>query len=401
MPLCRLFQTYEPVQTTPLFDCLKNKGAVFGQIAGWERAFWFDLYGCNKPDQLSFCHDEPWHDAVRRECESVRDAVGVMDHGGFTKFEVQGPGASEFINRVFCGRLPDIGRIKLSYILTPLGKIWSEATIARLDENRFLLCGPTIADQRDHDWLRSRSPSDNSVELQRGSKYDAALMVMGPKSRELLSQICDADLGKTAMPWMSVAELSVAGCAVIAIRVSYVGELGWELHMKSEHLIDVYNAVSKAGAQFKLVNFGSYALNSMRLEKAYHAWGADFGIEYTMFDAGLDKFIDFDKSDFIGRDEVLKQQKQEPEWRFVRLIVESTDAVPLPGDPILLDDECVGYVTSGGSGFRIGKCLALGYVNNTTDPPAEEYTLQILGKLCRAELATSAFYDSANQRLLS
>jgi dimethylglycine dehydrogenase len=395
----RIVQSGRPVQTTALYDRLKEKGAVFGQIGGWERAFWFDLDSSNDPQQLGFRNIEPWRDAVRRECEAVRDGVGIMDHGGFTKYEVEGPGASEYLDRVFCGRLPHIGRVKLAYMLTPRGRIWSEATIARLAENRYLLCGPTLADLRDHDWLRERLPRDGSVELRRGSGRDAALMVMGPESRKLLSRLTDQDLSSAVMPWMSVAEFEVAKRAATAMRVSYVGELGWELHLASSDLSAVYEALCETGSDSGLVDFGSYALNCMRIEKAYHGWGADFGSEYTMFDAGLEKFVDFDKPDFIGREALLEQRERKPEWRFIRLVVDCVDADPLPGDPILLDGECVGYVTSGGTGFRVGRCLALGYVSNDINDRETGFEIVILGESRKAGIVKQAFYDPANQRL--
>ena len=216
--------------------------------------------------------------------------LGVMDHGGFTKFEVSGTDAGKFLERVICGTIPKVGRVKLSYMLTPKGYIWSEATIARLAENRFLLCGPTLALERDFDWLRKHLKADEDVELRKGSDRDAALMVMGPKSRTLLSRLSNADLSDSSLPWLSVTELVVAGCATTAMRVSYVGELGWELHLASADLETVYRALWEVGSDLGLADFGSYALNSMRLEKGYHAWGADFGTEYTLFDASLENF---------------------------------------------------------------------------------------------------------------
>lgn len=241
----RLLASSRPVQTTPLYDTLQQKGAVFGQIGGWERALWF---AHNTDEQyreaaLSFRDDEPWHRAVQRECIAVRDHVGVMDHGGFTKFEVSGANAQAFLERVFCGGVPKVSRVKLSYMLTPKGYIWSEATIARLDENLYLLCGPTLAVERDFDWLRKQLRTGEGVELRKGSTRDAALMVMGPKSRELLARLTDADLSAEALPWLSVTELTVAGCATTAMRVSYVGELGWELHLASADLATVYHAL--------------------------------------------------------------------------------------------------------------------------------------------------------------
>ena len=397
----RIIQSGRPLQQTPLYPALQQQGAVFGQIGGWERAFWFDRTADHDPLRLSFRKIEPWRAAVQGECEAVRDAVGIMDHGGFTRYEVRGPGATAYLDRVFCTRLPQIGRVKLAYLLTPMGKIWSEATISRLAQNDYLLCGPTLADRRDHDWLQAQLPGDGSVELLCGSQRDAALMVMGPKSRDLLSQLTEADLGRDAMPWMSVAEIQVAGCDVTAMRVSYVGELGWELHLDSTNLVAVYRAIATAGTDYGLVNFGSYALNSMRIEKAYHGWGADFGCEYSAFDAGLEKFVNFDKADFIGREALLHQQTTVPEWRFVRLVIENSDADPLPGDPILIDDNRVGYVTSGGTGFRIGSSLALGYVNHSADLSASGLAIEILGTACPARYSEKAFYDPKNLRLLA
>jgi len=397
----RIMQSGRPLQTTPLYDNLKHQGAVFGQIGGWERAFWFDCTASNDPDLLSFRTIEPWHAAVKVECEAVRDRVGIMDHGGFTKYEVGGAGAKEFLSRVFCGRLPETGRVRLSYMLTPGGKIWSEATIAKLDEDRYLLCGPTLADCRDYDWLTSQLPDDGSVNLNKGSKRDATLMVMGPKSRELLSKLCEHDLSKISTPWMSVAQITLAGSKMTAMRVSYVGELGCELHMQSADLVNVYETIFNAGKEFGIVNFGSYALNSMRLEKAYHGWGADFGTEYTMFDAGLEKFIDFDRVDFIGSKAALRQRRADAEWRLVKLVVDIDEAEPMPSDPITLDGKCVGYVTSGGNGYRIGKCIALGYLRAIASGTETEFEIEILGKAIHAVISENVFYDADNSRLKS
>ncbi len=395
----RLLASARPVQRTPLYDALEAKGAVFGQVGGWERAFWFAETGGQGEEDLSFRDTEPWRESVRRECEAARDGVGVMDHGGFTKFEVEGRGAGAFLDRVLCGNLPGVGRVKLAYMLTPKGRIWSEATVARLEADRYLLCGPTLADRRDLDWLKSHLPADGSVALRLGSERDGALMVMGPASRQLLSRLTDADLSKDGAPWMSAVEIAVAGRPATALRVSYVGELGWELHLASADLPAVYDALWDAGAGLGLVDFGSYALNAMRLEKGYHAWGLDFGTEYTVFDAGLEKFVCFDKPGFVGRDAVLRQREREADWAFVGFVVEGGDADPLPSDPIFRGDEWVGYVTSGGTGFRIGKRLALGYVKRSVGRAGSEFEIEILGERRRAALTPTPFYDPENSRL--
>ncbi len=393
----RILASARPLQRTPLHETLAARGAVFGTIGGWERAFWFDRDRRHDPQRLSLRDDEPWREAVRAECEAVRDRVGVMDHGGFSKYEVHGTGATTFLERVFCGTMPEVGRVKLSYLLTPKGMIRSEATIARQAETRYLLCGPTLAMRRDFDWMARFVPEDGSVTLGMGSTQDATLMVMGPRSRALLSRLTTANL--SAAPWMSVAQIEVAGRRVTGLRVSYVGELGWELHLASSDLHAVYDALQSAGSDLGLVDFGSHALNAMRLEKGWHAWGADIGTEYSLFDAGLDRFVRFDKPDFVGREAVLRQREVESTWRFTGFVVDGGDADALPGDPILQDGECVGHVTSGGTGFRLGKRLALGYLMREHCAPGRELDIEILGERRRAVVRAMPFYDPDNARL--
>ena len=388
----RLLSSSRPKRTTPLYPSLITRGAVFGEVGGWERAFWFDVDGRRDDGSLSFRDREPWRDAVRLECEGVRDRVGIMDHGGFSKFEVTGLDATRYLERVFCGRMPGICRTRLAYMLTPSGRIWSEATITRLSENCYLLCGPTLAEQRDHDWLREALPSGWRVELRHGSAQDATLLLAGPLARDLLALVSDADL---AMPWLSAAPATVAGCAATALRVSYAGELGWELHLASADLKAVHDALRYSGRDLGLVDFGSWALDSLRLEKGYHAWGLDIGTEYTPFDAGLERFIAFEREDFIGRDAVVRQTR--PAWRFAGFVIADSDADALPGDPILVDSVQVGYVTSAGTGFRMMKRLALGYVRSDTGPGP--FSIRILGKDCPATLSPLPFYDPGNHRL--
>ena len=395
----RNMQRGRPVQRTPLYDRLKAQGAVMGQIAGWERAFWFETQTVKDQGEadLSF-HHEPWQDAVAEECHIVASSVGVMDHGGFTKYDVRGPAAEAYLDKVFCGTLPKPGRVRLSYMLTPKGRIWSEATIARLSEDRFLLCGPTLADLRDFDWLSAHAPSEG-VHLSRGYAHDAALMVMGPKSRDVLATLTDADLSKDAAPWMSVAEIKIAGAPVTAMRVSYVGELGWELHMASEDLIKVYDAVMENATHFGGCQFGSYALNAMRIEKGYHGWGSDFGTEYTLFDAGLSRFANVTKGDFIGRSEVIAQAETAPDWCFVGLGISEDGPEPLPSDPIIKGNQCIGYVTSSSMGYRTGKICALGYVHAGSLDMGEECFVRVLGQDRRALRQSPHVYDPENKKL--
>ena len=397
----RVWTSARPTQQTPLYDTLAAKGARFGQIAGWERAFWFgsEEYA---HEALSY-RDEHWHEAVAEECLAVRDHVGVMDHGGFTRFEVRGPGAAAFLDRLFCGRLPGPGRVRLSYMLRPNGTVWSEATIGRLAEDRFLLLGPTAASERDFDWLRRHLPADGSVDLRHGTERTSTLMVMGPESRQLLTRLTDADLSREAAPWMSLREIEMAGVAVTALRISFVGELGWELHVDDADLVSLYTAICDAGAELGLRDFGSYALNAMRIEKGYHGWGSEFGVEYTPFDVGLHRFLALDKPDFIGREAVRRAADEPAEWSYGVWTVDTSAMPGLAGDPppsapIRLDGELAGFVTSASMGFRTGQRVCLGYVEGRFADHTEGFTIDGYGVHCPAQRHAHGVYDPDHER---
>ena len=224
---------------------------------------------------------------------------------------------------------------------------------------------------------------------------------MGPKSRTLLARLTDANLSKDAMPWMSVSEITIAGRPVTAMRVSYVGELGWELHLSNGDLPHTYREIQEKGQDLGIIDFGSYALNVMRLEKGYHGWGSDFGTEYTLYDAKLEGFVNWNKGDFIGRDAVLKQAKSQPGWGLFGFVIDGDNADAHASDPIFQNAKWVGFVTSACKGFRIGKRIALGYIKTAEIQSGQSYTIEILGKQYPAEQVSTPFYDAENQRLKS
>ena len=397
----RMWTSARPVQQTALYDTLAAKGARFGQIAGWERAFWFGAEDYSH-DTLSY-RDEHWHDAVADECAAVRDHVGVMDHGGFTRYEITGPGAADFLDRMICTRLPAMGRVRLSYLLRPNGTVWSEATIGRVADDHFLWLGPTAARERDLDWLQRHLPDDGSVAVALGTNRTSTLMVMGPNSRELLSRLTDADLSKTAAPWMSLREIEIAGVTVTALRVSFVGELGWELHVDDADLVALYSALHEQGQDLGLRDFGSYALNAMRVEKGYHGWGSEFGVEYTPFDVGLDRFLDLDKPDFIGREAARSRAEKQADWSYG---VWTVDTASMPGDvgdpppsaPIRVDGEAVGFVTSASMGFRTGARVCLGYVEGRHAHTTTGFTIDGYGVDLPATRHEHGVYDPDHER---
>ncbi len=391
----RIWKSARPVNKSPLYETLAAKGARFGQIAGWERAFWFGSLPYGHAD-LSY-RDEHWHDAVATECLAVRDHVGVMDHPGFSRFEVSGPGAEAFLNRMFCTRLPALGRVRLAYMLRPNGTVWSEATVCRLAEDRFLLLGATVARERDFDWLQSHLRSDEQVDLQYGKVRTSTLMVMGPKSRQLLQRLTNADLSPDNAPAMSWQEMTVGGVDALGLRVSFVGELGWELHVDDDDLVALYDALFDAGHDLGIRDFGSYALNSMRIEKGYHGWGTEFGVEYTPFDVGLGRFVHFDKGDFVGRKAALAMSSESPEWSYGQWTLNLDDfdgehGDPPPSAPILMNGQPVGFVTSAAMGFRTGQRVCLGYVQGKYSNTNSGFFIDIFGTPCPARRHTKPIY---------
>ncbi len=370
-----------------------------GQIAGWERAFWFqtDTVRDGGDADLSF-HNELWQDAVAEECRKVAECVGVINHGGFTKCDLRGIRTEDFLSHVLCGGIPKAGRVRLGCMLTPKGRIWSEATVARLADDRFLLCGQTLADLRDFDWLSSHLP-EQGVTLTRGYAHDAALMVMGPRSRGVLRPMTGADLPAQAAPWLSVAEITLAGVPLTAMRVSCLGELGWEFHLASEDLVQVHDASMKRVRDAGGCQFGSYALNAMRIEKGYHCWGADFGTEYTLFDAGLGRFANMSKGDFIGREAVVAQSDRAPAWDWIGLEITEACPEPIASDPILKDGACIGYVTSASHGGRTGKHLVLGYVRSGTLADGAPCHVCVLGQVREARRHNPHVHDRDNARM--
>ena len=387
-----------PAKATPLYDRLKAKGAMFGARGGWERAVWFVPEGQEAKQEPSF-HRTNWFAAVGEECRAVRERVGLLDLGGFAKFEVTGPGAAAFLDRLIAGRLPGVGRISLSYFCAPSGGIMSELTITRLAEDRFYLCAAAAAEWHDHQWMTRHLPEAGGVEIANVTPRYGTLILAGPKARDVLGQVTEADLSNAAFPWLAAREIEIGFTPVMALRINYVGELGWELHLPVESLVPVYDAVMAAGAECGIADFGMYAMESLRLEKCYRAWKVDMTHEYSPLDAGLDRFVRLDKEDFIGRAALLAQKQEGVAERFVPLLVEADDADAPFCAPVLDGDEVVGLVTSGGYGYSLETSIALAYVRRGLAEPGRELEIEIYGARYKAVVAEEPLYDPRNERL--
>lgn len=386
-----------PAKATPLYDRLKAKGARFGARGGWERATWFAPEDAAAEETPSFHHAD-WFDEVGAECRAVRARVGLLDLGGFAKFEVSGPGAAGFLDRLICGRLPGPGRISLSYFCSPKGGIVSEVTITRLAEDRFYLCAAAAAEWHDLQWMQRHLPTAG-VDVENVTARYGTLILAGPKARDVLTKVTAADLSNARFPWLAAREIEIGFTRLLALRINYVGELGWELHLPVESLAAVYDALMAAGAEHGIVDFGMYALDSLRLEKCYRAWKLDITHEYTPLDAGLDRFLRLDKDDFIGRAALLQQKQAGLAERFVPLLVEPGDADAPFCASVLDGEEVVGLVTSGGYGHCLESSIALAYVRRDLAEPGRALEIEILGQRRKAVVAEEPLYDPPNERL--
>ena len=389
-----------PAKTSPLYEGLKARGAEFGARGGWEKPTWFSPPGLGG-SALPATYDRPaWFETVAAEVRAVRDGVGLLDLTAFGRFELKGPGAAEWLNGLIAGALPKPGRITLAYFCTPQGRILTEMTVTRFAEDHFWLLTAVGAQWHDGDWLRRHLPVDAGLTLEDITARWGTLVVAGPKSRDVLAGIVDRDLSNDAFPWLTHQPVEIGMSRGVAIRVNYVGELGWELHMPIETLAGVDRTVRDAGEAHGIRDFGIYAMESMRLEKCYRSWKGDLSTDYSPLTGALDRFIRLGKpADFIGKVALQAEHESGSPERFVPLIVEAgtVDAVYL--STVWKGDQPVGLVTSGGYGHRIGKSIALAYVRRDLAVEGKLLEVEILGRRIRATVGSEPLYDPANERL--
>lgn len=406
-----------PRHVTPAYDRLKQKGARFGARGGWERATWFARAQDTAEDQPSYQRGV-WFDAVGEECRNVRDNVGLLDLGGFSKYELKGEGCAAWLDSMIAGKLPRTGRLTLSYCCTADGGLWSEFTITRLAEEHFLLISGAAAKWHDLQWLEEHlpqsqsqsqsqaQPGQGSIELSDVTHDYGTLVVAGPRSREVLQKLTNTDLANDNFRWLTWQPLNLGGIEVRALRVNYVGELGWEMHVPVDHHLALYDALHEAGESFGMKDFGMYAMESMRLEKSYRAWKLELDHEYSPLRSGLDRFVDLDKPAFKGREALLKEASDGLADVFVTLLMEENDDDPtvnatdaLYGSPIHAKGNIVGYTTSGGYGHRIEKSVALGYLKPELAVAGTSVQIDLLGTMRSATVVAESPYDAENKAL--
>ncbi|MCB2011362.1 MAG: GcvT family protein [Geminicoccaceae bacterium] len=379
-----------PVRTSPLYRKLTERGAHHTEIFGWERPTWFDHDGYR--EEWSFRRNNTFT-AVAAECRAVMEGVGVMDMSSFAKFMVQGEGARAHLEHILANDMPERdGGIALAHFLSGNGRILGEVTVTRLAADRYYVLGGAGSELRDLDNLHNGAP-EGGVHIENITDGFGVLVVAGPRSRDLLQGLCDDPDSFLALRWRRAAKLSFGSIATIVLRINYTGESGYELHAPMAELATLHAMIEQAGMTFGLTDFGAYAMNAMRLEKAYRGYGSELTNEVTLREAAMERFISSRKP-FIGSEAT----REEPRFRLVLFEVDAGDADCVGSEPVMQDARIVGVTTSGGYGHRTGKSLAFAFVDPALET-AGDLKVVLLGEHRRLTPLAAAPYDPGNERL--
>jgi glycine cleavage system T protein len=388
-----------PLRVSPAYGRLQELGAAFGEKSGWERANWFEQNGARGDESL-----RPrgwagmlWSAAIGAEHVACRETAAIFDESSFAKILVSGAGAADLLERLCGNRVArQVGQVTYTQMLNPRGGIECDFTVTRVAEDRFRIVTGTAFGQHDLAWIRQHVLDNGSVHVTDETSAYACFGIWGPKAREILQPLTTADLSNGGFPYMRAQELAIGRVPCLALRVTYVGELGWELYCRAEFGLALWETIWEAGRQHGLVAGGYKAIDSLRLEKGYRVWGADITPEDTPFEAGLGFAVKLDKEDFVGRAALLAVD--EPERLLRCLTLSDPRAIALGSEPVRVGDDPVGRVTSGGYGYTVEKSIAYAYL------PAEhgvgtEIAVEIFGEWVPGVVAEEPLFDSTGERI--
>ncbi len=389
-----------PLRVSPAYGRLRELGAVFGEKAGWERANWFEPNVVSGDESLRprGWAGKLWSPAIGAEHAACRETAALFDESSFAKIEVSGESAATFLESLCDNRVArDVDAITYTQMLNPRGGVECDFTVTRLTDERFRIVTGTAFGRHDLSWIRQHLPEDGSVQVADVTSAYACYGLWGPASREILQPLTLADLSNEAFPYMRARELAVGSVPCLALRVTYVGELGWELYCPAEFGLALWNAVWEAGRAHGLVAGGYKAIDSLRLEKGYRVWGADVTPEETPFEAGLGFAVKLDKDEFVGREALA--DAGEPTRRLCCLTLDDPRAVALGSEPVRVGDALVGRVTSGGYGYTVGKSIAYAYLPSESAAVGTEIAIEIFGAWVPGAVAAEPLFDPLGARV--
>jgi dimethylglycine dehydrogenase len=387
-----------PLKATPVYDALGRAGAVFGAAYGLEHALWYAADGEAREEAWSFRRNNAFP-AVARECRAVREGVGLMEISTYAKYEVAGPKAEEFLDRVLANRLPRQGRIALSPMLGENGRLLGDFTVARLSDERFFVIGSGVAEAHHMRWFERFLP-DGATVRPYGTDL-VGLSVAGPKAREVLAAATCEDVSDAAFPLFSICHVEVGLVPALVGRISFTGDLGYEIWVRPEHQLALYRTLIEAGAPFGMAHFGARALHALRLAKGYGTWAREYRPIYTATEAGLDRFVALNKGAFVGSEAALRAREDGGTYRLVSFDVDAVDADAVGDEPILHEGRTVGWVTSGGFAHTHDVSLAMGYVRKEAVTATDGFTIEIMGEGRRARRLERPLFDSEGRRMRS
>jgi len=390
-------ETGRPMKKTPIYNKLKESGAMYLDSYGWEKPCWFakkgmkEEYGFKRTNAFTY---------VQKECENVQNNVGVLDLSTFAKYEISGKNSETFLERLCANRIPKKdGSIILTHMLNSKGRIQSELTITRFPNNIFYVLSSTASEIRDLDWFNRHLSKGETVNIKNVTKDYGVLVLAGPKSRKVLSQLTSQNLNNNDFPWLKGKEILINKIPVRALRVNYVGELGWELHHPMSQMESLYDSIYEAGEKENIINFGTYAVNSLRMEKAYRGWGTELTGEISLVEAGMDRFFNLKKkNNFFGAKALQHKVQSGVDIKIVYLEVDVDNADARGNEPVYHNNKIVGVVTSGGYGFRTKKSLAFAYVKSNL-ANGGNLEIEIQGQRRKTKILDKVVYDPDNQKL--
>jgi dimethylglycine dehydrogenase len=386
-----------PLKTTPVYDLLTERGAQWGAAYGLEVPLWFAPQGVK--DEFSWRRSTDF-EHVAREVKMVREAVGLMEISSFAKYRVSGEGAEAWLDRMLACRLPKGGRMTLAPMLKNDGKLIGDFTVANLGEGEWFIAGSGIAEQYHMRWFEKHLPADGSVRMEALGLSRVGLSIAGPKARDLLAKVTRAQVSNEAFPFMTIRRMDVGMAPCLVGRISYTGDLGYEIWMAPEYQRHVFETLMQAGQEFGMGLFGSRALNALRLEKNYGSWGREYRPIYGPLEAGLDRFVAYSKeADFIGKADASAERGSGGKLRLRSFIIEATDADVIGDEPIWHDGQVRGWVTSGGYAHNSSKSVAMGYVAKEIADEVNGFEIEFLGRRHRAWLQPVPLFDANFERL--
>lgn len=388
-----------PLRARPAYAFQKEMGAVFGLNFGWEHPLWFAAEGEPHEETIGFTRQN-WWQPVGREARMLREKAGIIDISNFAKYEVKGTGAEAWLNALFANRMPSVtGRSCLTPLIGKRGGIAGDFTVTRLGDDDYMVVGSGMAERYHQRFFRA-VPLPNGTTFQSVTEAMCGFNVAGPQSRALLQRLTNADLSNQAFPFMRSARIAVGGINVVAIRVSFTGDLGWELHCARSDQSALYRTLLDAGRPLGAGPVGSRALGSLRIEKGYGSWSREYSPEYWPQEVGFDRLIKMDKGEFLNRSAYEAIADRPPRDQLVCFSIDSKQADATGGEPVFLaDDTPIGQVTSGAYGYWVGKSLALGYIKAGSARPGDQVSVAVLGQPHRAILLEHPAFDPEGKRL--